>query len=196
LEIVGRIFGVLLILAAIALFYVLFPLWASRYAKQRGRDTLAKIAKISIFILLGPYGALAAWIGSMSHPPLEQAQSECPECGSNEVKTETHTLESTSGKDLGTPIRIWVNAGGSILIGGLIAFQSWGLYTEFLEWAGFTGPVPAVIMAVIGLGLVVGGVRSLLVYYNKRNQREYHYTCRNCEHVWQEIVESAKRETR
>jgi hypothetical protein len=189
-ETVGNILRIVLVLGTIVVFYVLFPLWAARYAKQRGRDRLATISKVSIFILMGPLGALIALIGSMSHPPLGQAQRPCPECSSTEVKAEMHTLDAASGKDLGTPLQRGVNSVGGILFGGMGLFLAWGVYTEFLEWAGLTGPVPALILAGLGLASLVSGILSLVAYYRKDNPRQLQLACKSCKHEWHETVGS------
>jgi hypothetical protein len=184
-ETFGNIIISLLGLAAIVLLYILFPLWAARYAKQRGKDNLATLSKVSIFILLGPLGGLIAWLGSASSAPSDVVLPPCPECGSTSVKTEMHTIDHESGEDLGAPVQLWFNAGGQILIGALMVFLSWGVYTEFLEWAGFTGPVPAVILALLGLAAVVRGVLAFIGYYKKENKHVLQLTCRACKHAWQ-----------
>jgi hypothetical protein len=189
METIGKILAPLLTLAGIILFYVLFPLWASRYAKQHGKDTLATISKFSIFILLGPLGGLIAWLGSASSTPKDIVLPPCPECGSTSVKAEMHTIDSESGEDLGAPVKLWFNAGGQILIGGLMLFLSWGVYTEFLEWVGFTGPVPAVILAALSLGAIVRGVLAIIGYYKKDNKHALALSCNSCKHTWQKPPE-------
>lgn len=189
MEIVGEILTRLFALAVGVVFYILLPLWAARYAQRRGRDTLATISKVSIFILLGPLGALIALIGSMGQPTADMAQNPCPECDSREIKAELHTLAAENGEDLGPPLHLWFNSGGGALASALFIFLSWGVYTESLEWAGFTGPVPAVIMAALGIFWLVGSVRSIIAYYNKDNTKEIHYTCKSCQHTWQEDLE-------
>lgn len=190
MDTIGQIFMALLSLATLVVGYILFPLWAARFAERRGRDTLATIAKISIFVLMGPLGALIALIGSLGQPTTDLAQNPCPECDSYTVKAELHTLSAENGEDLGTPLHLWFNSGGGALASALFIFLSWGVYTEFLEWAGFTGPVPAVIMAGLGIYWLVGSVRSIIAYYNKDNAREIHYTCKSCQHAWQEPFEA------
>jgi hypothetical protein len=191
MDTIGQIFMTLISLATLVGGYVLFPLWAARYAQRRGRDTLAMISKFSIFIAMGPLGALIALIGSLGQPTADMAQNPCPECDSREVKAELHTLAAETGEDLGTPLHLWFNSGGGALASALFIFLSWGVYTEFLEWAGFTGPVPAVIMAGLGIYWLVGSVRSIIAYYNKDNTKEIHYSCKSCQNTWQEAVEAA-----
>jgi hypothetical protein len=189
MEIIGQILTALLALAVLVVFYILLPLWAARYAQQRGRDTLATISKLSIFIGMGPLGALIAFIGSMGQPSTDLALSSCPECDSRQVKAEVHTHSAENGEDLGTLVHLWFNSGGGILFSALFIFLAWGVYTETLEWAGFTGPVPAFIMAALGIAWIVNGVRTIVIYYNKENQRQLHYTCKSCQHAWQEDLE-------
>lgn len=189
METLGNILRALLGLAGIGVFYIYFPWWASRYAKARGRDTLATISKVSIFILLGPLGGLIALIGSASNAPIEGSGFTCPECGSTAVKTALHTYNATNREDLGTPVQFWTSAGGGILIGALLMFLSWGVWTEFLEWAGMTGPVPAVIVAAFGLGAMIRGVLSIIAYVNKDNRRTLKLTCSNCKHEWEQSEE-------
>lgn len=191
MDTLGKILAPLLGLAVVILLYILFPLWASRYAAQRGKDNLATIAKFSIFILFGPLGGLIAWLGSASSAPTDVVLPPCPECVSSSVKAEMHTIDSVSGEDLGAPLKLWFNAGGQILVGGLLLFLSWGVYTEFLEWVGFSGPVPAAILALISLGSIARGVMAFIAYYKKDNKHIIQLTCNSCKHTWQKPSEPA-----
>jgi len=190
METFGAIIRALLGLAIVGVFYIYFPIWAARYARARGKDNLARISTISIFVLLGVVGGLIAWLGSRSTPPLGTTLPPCPECSLTNIKMETHTIDPGSGTDLGSPAMLWFNAGGSILVGGLMVFLSWGIWTEFLEWLGFTGPVPALIFAAIGLYSFVRGVLAFIGYYRKENKRVLHLTCRTCKHEWDMPIES------
>ena len=185
-SLLGGIFG----LVVIGVLYIYFPIWASRYARARGKDNLAKISIISIFVLLGVLGGLIAWLGSMNSPRTDITLPPCPECGGTNIKMETHTIDPGSGTDLGSPMMLWFNAGSSILIGALMVFLSWGIWTEFLEWVGFSGPVPAMIFAAIGLFTFGRGILAFIGYYRKENKRVVHLTCRSCKHAWDIPVSS------
>ena len=185
MEILGNILSVILPIAIVVVFYILFPLWASKFAKQRGMDKLAKAAKISIFVGLGPLGGLVALIAAFNRDPLADHQGVCPECGSAAVAASEKRVDRSSGEEVGTPTKLWLSAVGSVLFGALMIFLAYGLYDEFLEWAGFTGPIPAAIFAIAGLTTILTGIVKPINASKQTYDRVLNLTCKDCAHTWQ-----------
>ena len=185
MEILGNILSVILPIAIVVVFYILFPLWASKFAKQRGMDKLAKAAKISIFVGLGPLGGLVALIAAFNRDPLADYQGVCPECGSTAVAASEKRVDRSSGEEVGTPTKLWLSAVGSVLFGALMIFLAYGLYDEFLEWAGFTGPIPAAIFAIAGLTTILTGIVKPINASKQTYDRVLNLTCKDCAHTWQ-----------
>ena len=185
METLGNILSVILPIAIIVVFYILFPLWASKFAKQRGMDTLAKAAKISIFIGLGPLGGLVALVAAFNRDPVADYQGMCPECGSAAVAASEKRVDRSTGEEVGTPTNLWLSAVVSVLFGALMIFLAWGLYDEFLEWAGFTGPIPAALFAIGGLATILTGIVKPINASKQTYDRVLNLNCKDCTHMWQ-----------
>jgi predicted RNA-binding Zn-ribbon protein involved in translation (DUF1610 family) len=176
--------SIIVTLGLIAVFYILFPIWATMYAKKRGLKGLRIVAIVSIFILLGPIGGLIAWLGSANHPLIGQFQTKCPECGSEKVKAYLDSMDRKTGENLGSSFHTWMYFVFYFCMSALILTVAWGLYSEFYELAGFTGSGPAILAAIGGISLLWTGISKTVKYYQADRERLVKHDCKGCGKTW------------
>ena len=182
-----RVLGAIGYLVAIIVFYILFPIWASKYAKKRGLEGLRKVAIVSIFILLGPLGGLITWLGSANRPLLGQYQTECPVCNSKTIKAYLNSIDRDTGKELGAPFHIWLNFTLFFAIAAGFINSAIGLYIEFFDWGGFTGPGPAALFFLFGIVSLWNGISKTRKYYQIDREEMIIHKCQDCRLTWKTI---------
>lgn len=182
-----RILGGIGYFVAIVVFYILFPIWASKYAKKRGLEGLRKVAIVSIFILLGPLGGLIAWLGSAYRPLVGHYQKECPKCKSKTIKAYLNSIDWNTGIELGAPFHIWLNFALFFAIAAGLINSAIGLYIEFFEWGGFTGPGPAALFFLSGIVSLWYGISKTRKYYQKDRGELIVHKCQDCGNDWKTV---------
>jgi hypothetical protein len=187
-----RILGAIGILGALVVFYVLFPLWASKFAKKRGMEGLGKFAFVSIFILLGPLGGLVALLGSANRPSVGEFETECPQCGSKSIKPILMAIDRKTGEELEGMLHVWLFFTLYFAIGAGFINLAIGLYVEFFEWGGLTGPLPGVAFFIIGAAFLWNGISRTRKYYQKDRGKLIVHNCQDCGHTWKVVDDETK----
>lgn len=188
METVKNILIALLGFAVLSVFYILFPYWASKQAQRRGMETMRIIALGSIFVLLGPLGGLIAYLVSAGKAPIGEFQEQCPKCGSDKVTAKLMALDKTSGTELKPAHMIWLEFGLYLLFSLFAFFFAWGLFDESIEWFGFTGIFPAVVMVILGVLNIVQAIGRTQAYFAADKDKLIKHHCNECGNDW-DVVE-------
>ena len=155
--------------------------------RKRGLEGLRKVAIVSIFILLGPLGGLISWLGSANRPLVGQYQTECPVCNSKTIKAYLNSIDRNTGKELGATFHIWLNFTLFFVIAAGFINSAIGLYIEFFEWGGFTGPGPAALFFLLGIVSLWNGISKTRIYYQKDRGELIVHKCQDCGNNWKTV---------
>jgi transcription elongation factor Elf1 len=69
--------------------YIIFPIWAARFAERRGKNSAGGVILLASFVFLGPIVALLYFLSALGSPLesklIDQYQRQCLNCGGYRV---------------------------------------------------------------------------------------------------------------
>lgn len=140
---------------------ILFPLWAASEAENKGLSKFSKIAKISIFFLMGHVGGLIALIASSKLPYTAEGLAK-------KQKNPKHTKLMEGG--------LMITAGVIISILGFVmnkAFMDGVHGVVIIDFIPIPSSVFPILTMTLGVGLIFFGSKQVATtLFNKSPKKE------------------------